>query len=116
MAYRNVGMLCSHETKRNFLPAKTTVSRVERIFYPTKLTRYTVQVLVTYFVREVEWNINVCAWELDTPLYEFLIVDRIIIANISRFSAAKNKTGMNSNASVFHMQISWWVWFPDIQT
>ena len=39
VAYLNVGMPCSHEAKRNFLLTKSTVSRVERIFYPTKLTR-----------------------------------------------------------------------------
>ncbi len=38
VTYWNVGMQCSHETKRNFYSVtNTTVFRVERIFYPTKL-------------------------------------------------------------------------------
>ena len=28
----------------------------------------------------------------------------------------ESKTGINSHASVFHMQSYWWVWFPGIET
>ncbi len=45
MAYRNVGMQCMQATRLNEIfteSHETTVSRVEHIFYPTKLTRYSV--------------------------------------------------------------------------